>query len=75
MDIFSLSNGKMNEFCPLALVAGTKANPNALSHREAMKEEDRELFVQAIEEEIERMIDKYIFEVVPSLRVPTYQKS
>eukprot|EP00957_Ditylum_brightwellii_P056371 4273300-Ditylum_brightwellii.AAC.1 len=58
----------MSEFHPLALVAGTKANPNALCHREAMKVEDRELFIQAMEEEIERMVEKDIFEVVPRSR-------
>eukprot|EP00957_Ditylum_brightwellii_P069853 5304744-Ditylum_brightwellii.AAC.1 len=64
----------MNEFHPLALVADTKAIPNVLSHREAMNAEDCELFIQAMEEEIERMVDKYIFEVVPRSCVSTYQK-
>ena len=74
MDLSSLSNGEMNEFHPLALVAGAKATPNVLSHREAMKEEDHELFIQAMEEEIKRMVEKEMFEVVPHSRVPTYQK-
>eukprot|EP00957_Ditylum_brightwellii_P006550 496542-Ditylum_brightwellii.AAC.1 len=39
-----------------------------------MKAEDHELFIQAMEEEIKRMIDKDIFEVVPCSCVPTYQK-
>eukprot|EP00957_Ditylum_brightwellii_P079360 6033720-Ditylum_brightwellii.AAC.1 len=65
----------MNEFHPLALVAGTKANPNVLSHREAMKAEDCEFFIQATEEEIERMVENNIFEVLPHSRVPTYQKA
>eukprot|EP00957_Ditylum_brightwellii_P019990 1509210-Ditylum_brightwellii.AAC.1 len=38
-----------------------------------MKAEDCELFIQAMEEDIERMIDKDIFEVVPCSHVPTYQ--
>eukprot|EP00957_Ditylum_brightwellii_P067178 5098755-Ditylum_brightwellii.AAC.1 len=45
----------MNEFHPLSLAAGTKANSNVLNHREAMKAEDRELCIQAMEEEFERM--------------------
>eukprot|EP00957_Ditylum_brightwellii_P203213 15333683-Ditylum_brightwellii.AAC.1 len=65
MDLSLLSNGEMNEFHPPALVAGTKANHNVLSNREAMKAEDCELFIQAMEEEIKRIIDKDIFEVVP----------
>eukprot|EP00957_Ditylum_brightwellii_P192169 14628441-Ditylum_brightwellii.AAC.1 len=74
MDLSSLSNGEMNEFHPLASVAGTKANPDVLSHREAMKVKDRELFIQAMEEEIERMVENNIFEVVPHSSVSTYQK-
>eukprot|EP00957_Ditylum_brightwellii_P118824 9063576-Ditylum_brightwellii.AAC.1 len=50
----------MNEFHPLALVAGTKVNPNVLNHREAMNAEDHELFIQAMEEEIKRMVEKGI---------------
>eukprot|EP00957_Ditylum_brightwellii_P010575 800833-Ditylum_brightwellii.AAC.1 len=74
MDLSLLSNGETNEFHPLALVTGTKANPNVLSHIEAMKAEDCELFIQAMEEEIEKMIDKNMFEVVPRSHVLTYQK-
>eukprot|EP00957_Ditylum_brightwellii_P058267 4417925-Ditylum_brightwellii.AAC.1 len=64
----------MNEFHPLALVAGTNATHNVLNHREAMKAEDCELFIQDMEEEIKRIINKDIFEVVPCSHVPTYQK-
>ena len=74
MDLSSLSHGEMNKFHTLTFVAGTKTNHNVLSHREAMKSEDHELFAQAMEEEIERIVDKDIFEVVPCLCVPTYQK-
>ena len=58
MDLTALSNGETNEFHPLALVAGTKANPNILSHKEAMKAGDKEKFPQAMEEDIENMIEK-----------------
>eukprot|EP00957_Ditylum_brightwellii_P034817 2638403-Ditylum_brightwellii.AAC.1 len=57
MDLSALPNGEINEFHPLALVAGTNANPNILSHRDAMKVEDRDQFLQVIEEEIESMIE------------------
>eukprot|EP00957_Ditylum_brightwellii_P149598 11391487-Ditylum_brightwellii.AAC.1 len=63
----------MNESHPLALVAGRKANPNVLSHREAMKAQDHELFIQAMEEEIKRMVEKENVEVVPCSHAPTYQ--
>eukprot|EP00957_Ditylum_brightwellii_P155249 11818950-Ditylum_brightwellii.AAC.1 len=74
MDLSSLSNGETNEFLHLALVTGTKANSNVLRHREAMKVEDHELFIQAMKEEIEKMTEREIFEVVPCSQVPTYQK-
>eukprot|EP00957_Ditylum_brightwellii_P102903 7842959-Ditylum_brightwellii.AAC.1 len=54
MDLTALPNGEINEFHPLALVAGAYANPNILSHRDAMKATDRDQFLQAMEEEIER---------------------
>eukprot|EP00957_Ditylum_brightwellii_P038730 2927518-Ditylum_brightwellii.AAC.1 len=52
LDLTSLSNGEVNEFHPLALVAGTKSNPNVLSHRDTMKSKDHEQFLKAMEEEI-----------------------
>eukprot|EP00957_Ditylum_brightwellii_P107160 8175538-Ditylum_brightwellii.AAC.1 len=58
MDLTALPNGEINEFYLLALVAGTSANPNTLSHRDAMKAKDRDQFLQAMEEEIENMIEK-----------------
>eukprot|EP00957_Ditylum_brightwellii_P098447 7500527-Ditylum_brightwellii.AAC.1 len=64
----------MDEFHHLALKVDTKAVPNVLSHRKAMKAEDHEIFIQAMEEKIKRIIDKDIFEVVPCSRVSTYQK-
>eukprot|EP00957_Ditylum_brightwellii_P052921 4012344-Ditylum_brightwellii.AAC.1 len=65
MDLTALPNGKINKFHPLALVAGANTNLNTLSHRYDTKAEDRDQFLQAMEEEIESMIEKYIFEVVP----------
>eukprot|EP00957_Ditylum_brightwellii_P152310 11595857-Ditylum_brightwellii.AAC.1 len=58
MNLSSLPNGEVNEFHSLALVAGTKANPNVLSHREAMESKDQYQFLKAMEEEIEIMIEK-----------------
>eukprot|EP00957_Ditylum_brightwellii_P166946 12708577-Ditylum_brightwellii.AAC.1 len=74
MDHSVLPNGETNEFHPLALVAGTNSSTNILSHREAMKSDGKDQFHKAMEEEIERMIEKEIFEVVPGSRVPSYQK-
>ena len=74
MELTALSNGETNEFHPLALVAGTNANPNILSHKDAIKADDKDKFLQAMEEEVENMIEKDIFEVVPRSRVSTYQK-
>eukprot|EP00957_Ditylum_brightwellii_P009789 738384-Ditylum_brightwellii.AAC.1 len=39
-----------------------------------MRADDKDKFLQAMEEEIENMIGKDIFEVVPRSRVSTYQK-
>eukprot|EP00957_Ditylum_brightwellii_P189220 14402755-Ditylum_brightwellii.AAC.1 len=39
-----------------------------------MKSDDKDQFHKAMEEEIERMIEKETFEVVPRSRVPSYQK-
>eukprot|EP00957_Ditylum_brightwellii_P016610 1248623-Ditylum_brightwellii.AAC.1 len=62
MELTALSNGETNEFHPLALVAGTNANPNILSHKDAMKADDKDKFLQVMEEEVENMIEKDIFE-------------
>eukprot|EP00957_Ditylum_brightwellii_P054076 4096208-Ditylum_brightwellii.AAC.1 len=74
MDLSALPNGETNKFHLLALVAGTNSNQNTLSHKEAMKSDDKDHFHKAMEEKIERMIEKEIFEVVPSSQVPSYQK-
>eukprot|EP00957_Ditylum_brightwellii_P211797 15366614-Ditylum_brightwellii.AAC.1 len=74
LEFSSLPNDEMNAFHPLALVAYTQANPNILSHNEAMKAPSRDEFLQTIEEEIIRMIKNDIFEVVPRSKVPHYQK-
>eukprot|EP00957_Ditylum_brightwellii_P067042 5089097-Ditylum_brightwellii.AAC.1 len=74
MNLSALPNGETNEFHPIALVAGTNSNPNILSHGEAMKSDDKEQFHKTMEEEIERMIEKEIFEIVPRTQVPSYQK-
>eukprot|EP00957_Ditylum_brightwellii_P073488 5584627-Ditylum_brightwellii.AAC.1 len=41
---------------------------------DAMKADDKEQFLSAMGEEIEKMIEKGIFEIVPRSQVPTYQK-
>eukprot|EP00957_Ditylum_brightwellii_P096346 7338203-Ditylum_brightwellii.AAC.1 len=74
MDLSALPNSETNEFHPLALVAGTNLDPNILSHREAMKSDDKDQFHNAMEEEMKRIIEKEIFEVVPKSQVPSYQK-
>eukprot|EP00957_Ditylum_brightwellii_P110995 8465115-Ditylum_brightwellii.AAC.1 len=74
MDLSALPNGETNEFHPLALVARPNSNPNTLSHREAMKSNGKDQFHKAMEEEIERMIEKEIFEVVLRSQVSSYQK-
>eukprot|EP00957_Ditylum_brightwellii_P146757 11172542-Ditylum_brightwellii.AAC.2 len=51
MDLSDLPNGETNEFHPLALVAGTNSNPNILSHREAMRSDDKEQYHKTVEEE------------------------
>eukprot|EP00957_Ditylum_brightwellii_P111159 8476010-Ditylum_brightwellii.AAC.1 len=74
MDLSALSNGERNEFHVLALIAGTNSNPNILSHREAINLDDKDQFHKAMEEAIERMIEKEIFEVISRSQLPSYQK-
>eukprot|EP00957_Ditylum_brightwellii_P014969 1128635-Ditylum_brightwellii.AAC.1 len=74
LSLTALPNGEINDLHPLALIAGTNANPNILNHREAMKADDKEQFLSAMEEEIERMIEKGIFKIVPRSQVSIYQK-
>eukprot|EP00957_Ditylum_brightwellii_P060746 4612239-Ditylum_brightwellii.AAC.1 len=62
MKLTALSTGETNELHPLASVAGTNSNPSVLNYRDAMKAIDRDQFLQAMEEEIEHMIEKDIFE-------------
>eukprot|EP00957_Ditylum_brightwellii_P113760 8673227-Ditylum_brightwellii.AAC.1 len=72
MDLSALPNGETNEFHPLVIVAGTNSNPNIISDREAIKSNNKDQFHKAMEEEIERMLEKEIFEVVPRSQVPSY---
>eukprot|EP00957_Ditylum_brightwellii_P069332 5263545-Ditylum_brightwellii.AAC.1 len=65
LSLTTLPNGAINDLHPLALIAGINANPNILNHREAMKRDDKEQFLSAMEKEIERMIENGIFEIVP----------
>eukprot|EP00957_Ditylum_brightwellii_P046773 3549751-Ditylum_brightwellii.AAC.1 len=58
IDLTSLPNGEVNEFHPLVLVAVAKANPNVLCHRDAMKSKDQDQFLKAMEEDVQRMIEK-----------------
>ena len=57
-----------DHFHPLAYAASI--NPNILSHRDAMKADDREKFEKAMQEEILTMIENEIFEEVPRSTVP-----
>ena len=56
-----------------ALDNGT-ANPNILSHSQAKKSIDWDKFVEAMKEEIQRMIDNNIFKLVKKSTVPRNQR-
>ena len=74
MNFSALPNGESNGFHPLSLVAGTNSNPNIISHREAIKSDDKDHFHKAMEEKRERIKEKEIFGVVPRSQVPSHQK-
>lgn len=65
-------NDEVNDYEPHALVAS--ANPNILGHRDAMKADDFEKFLDSMDDEIERLFKEGIVEVVPRSEVPTGQK-
>jgi hypothetical protein len=62
LNLPSLNTDEINDIDPLAFVAS--ANPNILSHREAMKALDMEQFLESMQEELEYMDDNEIYEEV-----------
>jgi Reverse transcriptase (RNA-dependent DNA polymerase). len=72
LNLSSSNSGEINDIDPLAFAAS--ANPNILSHREAMKADDVEKFLESMQEELERMDDNEIYEEVLRSSVPKAQK-
>ena len=68
LNLSSLQSGEINDIDPLAFAAS--ANPNILTHREAMKAEDVEQFLTSMSEELERMDDNEIYEEILRSAVP-----
>ena len=68
LNLSALQSGAINELDPLAFAAS--ANPNILTHREAMKAKDIDQFLAAMQEELERMDDNEIYEEVLRSSVP-----
>ena len=72
LDLSSLENGEINDLNPHALAAS--ANPNILSHSQAMKAHDKPKFEGAMTEEVTRMMKNKIFELAPRSEVPRMQR-
>eukprot|EP00957_Ditylum_brightwellii_P174232 13265220-Ditylum_brightwellii.AAC.1 len=73
-NITALPNGEVNEYHPLTFSVKTNANPNVLSHHDAMKSDDKDKFMATMEEEIKRLIKTDTFEIVPCSKVPNNQR-
>ena len=70
-----LDNNQINQTHPLAYAAGkTSANPNILSHSKAMKAPDKDLFIQAMVQELLNMNKKKIIKVIPKHSIPRRAK-
>lgn len=72
LSLSSLDDNQINHYEPHALVAS--ANPNILGHRDAMKADDFEKFLDSMDDEMERLFKEEIIEVVPRSQVPEGQK-
>eukprot|EP00957_Ditylum_brightwellii_P208608 15358212-Ditylum_brightwellii.AAC.2 len=72
-NIIALPNGKINKYHPLVFSAKANANPNILTHRDAMKSHDKDKFMATMEEEIQCMIKTDAFEVAPCSVIPNNQ--
>ena len=64
-DINMLDGDQMNEVHPMAFVAsGHGPNPNILSHGEAMAAVDKDKFDESMNEEMVKLFDNGIYEIV-----------
>lgn len=68
----SLANDEISELNVMAHIAS--ANPNILGHRDAMKADDADKFHESMDEEIQRLTDENIYEVVARSTVPEGQR-
>eukprot|EP00957_Ditylum_brightwellii_P198470 15126008-Ditylum_brightwellii.AAC.1 len=56
MELSVMPKRETNDFHPMALTAGITANPSILSHKDAMKADNKENFLLAMEAEIDWMV-------------------
>ena len=64
-DINMLDGDQMNDVHPMAFVAsGNGPNPNILSHGEAMAAVDEDKFDESMNEEMVKLFDNGIYEIV-----------
>ena len=57
---------------PISYVA-KNSNPNILSHRNAMKADDHDKFLSSMREEMDKLFDNDIYEIVPRKSVPSHK--
>ena len=69
--ISCLVGDQMNDQHPLAFAAGGQgSNPNILNHRDAMRAMDKNMFNESMEEEMNNLTNKEIYEIVKRTSVP-----
>ena len=57
---------------PITYVTKKSGNPNILIHMNAMKEDDNQNFLDAMQEEMKKLLENDIYEVVPRSLVPRH---
>ena len=72
MELTALPNGEPNELDPHLFAASS--NPNILNHRDAMKADDRDKFLQSMDDEMKNLLENGIYKLVPRSQVPAGQR-
>ena len=72
MDLTALPNGEINDTSPMAYAAS--CNPNILNHRDAMKADDVEHFLESMDDEMKSLFKNKIYELYPRSKVPRNQR-
>ena len=59
----------LSEITPFTYIA-KGGNPNILNHRDAMKADDNEQFLTSMKQEVDKLLENEIYEIVPCNTVP-----